>query len=323
VKGESNKRTRIRKYLGTDYKEIRDTHCTVIGLGTLGSKTAKTLGKIGTNLKLIDRDFVEERNLDNQEYMEEDVGELKAEAMEEKIRKITPKESCSISSSSLDINSNNIENQIKETDAIIDSTDNLRTRLLLNDYSKKEEIPLIIGMIGGARGMTMTVLPDVPCLRCALGEEPASEKTCDQEGISPGIAEIISALQVNQLVKLIKDKPMKNLLTINLEQTSFNELETNKRRDCSACKGNYKELGRVKEARKRCSEKSVQLYPRITDPEKLKRINPEAETYGDKITVLKNQNIKISVYSSGKAIVKGVESVEEARKKYDELLGGR
>jgi len=318
-----DEKTRIETYLGSNYEDLQDIHCTIIGLGTLGSKTAKTLGKIGIDLKLIDRDFVETKNLDNQEYTENDVGELKAEAMERKIREINSGKSLSINSSALDINSNNIENQIGKTDILIDSTDNLRTRLLLNDYAKKEKTPLIIGMIGGARGMTITVLPEGPCLRCVLGEEPASEKTCDQEGISPGIAEVISALQVDQLVKLIKEKPMQGLLTINLEQMDFSILETEKRKDCSTCKGKYKELGRIKEARKRCSEKSVQLYPRITDPAKIKEINPDVEICGDKIAILEDKDVKISVYSSGKAIVKGVETVEEAREKYDNLLGGR
>lgn len=318
-----NEESRIKTYLGSNYKNLQDIHCTIIGLGTLGSKTAKTLGKIGTNLHLIDRDFVEERNIDNQEYTKEDVGELKTEAMQRKIKGMDSEKSCSVSSSALDINPNNIENQVGETDVLIDSTDNLKTRLLLNDYAKKEEIPLIIGMIGGARGMTMTVHPEGPCLRCTLGEEPASQETCDQEGISPGIAEVISALQANQLVKLIEEKPLTDLLTINLENMVFDKLKTKKRKNCSTCEEEYKELDRVREARKRCSEESVQLYPRITDPEKLEKINPEVDTYGDKIAILENKGIKISVYSSGKAIVKGVETVKEAREKYDELLGGR
>ncbi len=320
---KNREKTRIENYLDSDYDKLRDLHCTVIGLGTLGSKTSETLGKIGCDLNLIDRDFLESRNLDNQNYSKDEVGNLKAEIMKEKIEKISKDKNQDISCSPIDLNSNNIEREVKNTDVIIDSTDNLRTRLLLNDYSVKENVPLIIGMIGGAKGMTMTVEKGGPCLRCVLGEEPASEDTCDQLGVSPGIAEIISALQVKQIEKIVKGRPMKNLLNINLEKMSFDKLKTKNKKDCSTCNGKYKELSRIKEARTLCSEDSVQIYPRITEPEKVKEINPEVETYGDKIAILNKDNVRISVYSSGKAIVKGVESVEEARRKYDELLGGR
>ena len=314
---------RIERYLEPHFKDIQDTSCTIVGMGTLGSKNAKNLGRIGVNLKLIDRDFVESKNLSNQGYLESDVGEFKVEAMKKKIKRIREKNKSEIESSVVDLNSNNIEREIKDTDVIIDSTDNLKTRLLLNDFAKKREIPLIIGMLGGSEGMTMTVSPNGPCFKCVLGEEPISQGTCDELGISPGIAEVISGLQIRQFIDIVKDKPVENLLTVNLENMDFNGLKLKRRENCSTCNGKYEELNRIKESRVLCDKKSVQMYPRITDLTKLKEINPNLDIYENKIGILESSDIKIMIYESGKAIVKGVESVEEARKEYDRLLGGR
>ncbi|MFW5902825.1 MAG: HesA/MoeB/ThiF family protein [archaeon] len=319
---KENVENRLERYLGLNYDNIKDIHCTIVGIGALGSKTAKTLGKIGFNLKLIDRDLVESKNLDSQEYVESDIGELKSEAMVEKIKDMNDKK-IQIESSVLDLNSNNIEREISETDVIIDSTDNLRTRLLLNDHAKREGIPLVIGMIGGAKGMTMTVNPSGPCLKCVLGEDPVSEGTCDELGISPGVAEVISALQVKQVTDIVRGKPVERLITVDLDKMDFDKLGISKRDNCSTCNEKYKELGRIREPRKLCGEKSVQIYPRVIDLKELGKINSNLKIYGDKMAVLEDENIKIAVYSSGKAIVRGVDSIEEARKKYDKLLGGR
>lgn len=59
----------------------------VIGCGATGSWLATILAKMGfTNIKLYDFDIVEEHNLANQNYDKNDIGKLKTEALEEKLK---------------------------------------------------------------------------------------------------------------------------------------------------------------------------------------------------------------------------------------------
>ena len=74
-----------------------------------------------------------------------------------------------------DVNPRNIETLIAGFSALLDATDNLETRFLINDACAKHGIPWVYG---GAVGSTGLVLPIIPgrtaCLRCILEELPAA-----------------------------------------------------------------------------------------------------------------------------------------------------
>lgn len=60
----------------------------IIGCGATGSWVATILAKMGfTNINLYDFDIVEEHNLANQNYTEEDINKFKIEALGEKLKK--------------------------------------------------------------------------------------------------------------------------------------------------------------------------------------------------------------------------------------------
>jgi len=69
-----------------DPEEYKDRHVTVVGCGGIGSNTAFCLAKMGIrNLRLIDKDVVEDANLGSQFYTEEDLGSYKSEALSDRI----------------------------------------------------------------------------------------------------------------------------------------------------------------------------------------------------------------------------------------------
>lgn len=313
-------KSRLETYL--DHRKSNELfeHCTVVGLGALGSKASLYLSKAGLDLTVIDRDFVEERNLATQLYRKGDVNRLKSKAMKEIIESFTGKE---VRSKSVDLMASNIESEISETDLIVDATDSLRTKLLLNDYAKKESIPMISGMIGGAIGMVLTINEDSPCLKCVLGEKPVSEESCDTLGISPGITEVVSGLQVKHAVNQLLGEPYENLHSLDLDEDILTEVKTKRRKNCSTCRGEYRELNRIKQSRVLCGGDSVQIYPRVTDPGELKEINSKVEVYEGAAASLEKKDIEITVFKEGRAIVKGVSNVREAEEKYDRYLGGR
>lgn len=85
--------TRISYSRQTDFIDpvrARETHCTVVGLGTVGSHVAVELARMGIgSLHLIDGDVVEEHNLPSQAYLVHDIDRPKAEACADLVRAVS------------------------------------------------------------------------------------------------------------------------------------------------------------------------------------------------------------------------------------------
>ena len=72
-----------------------------------------------------------------------------------------------------------------DVDVVVDGTDNLEIRYLLNEACNKHGIRWVYGGVVGSGGMVMNILPgEGPCLQCLLGELP-EEGTYDHRGRPP------------------------------------------------------------------------------------------------------------------------------------------
>jgi len=114
----------------------------VIGCGALGTVVANNLTRSGVGyIRIVDRDYIELSNLQRQIlFDEEDIENNlpKVIAAEYKLKKIN---SCiTIDSIIKDVNSSNIVSICKDMDLILDATDNLNIRYLINDVSIKLNI---------------------------------------------------------------------------------------------------------------------------------------------------------------------------------------
>ncbi|MDI6815532.1 MAG: ThiF family adenylyltransferase [Dehalococcoidales bacterium] len=133
-----------------------------------------------------------------------------------------------------DVNRKNIEELIKDIDIILDGTDNLETRFLINDASFKHNIPWIYGATISSYGMTMNIVPAAtPCFRCIIPSLPApgAIDTCDTVGALNAITSCIAPIQSNEAIKILletKDSNLK-LLAIDLMNNSFEKMAVKKR----------------------------------------------------------------------------------------------
>ena len=119
--------------------KIRSKHVLIIGAGALGSGNAEMLTRAGVGeLTIVDRDYVEESNLQRQQlYTERDVEQKlpKAAAAEKRLREINS--DVKIHAVIGDANPEMLKGLAQGKDLIIDSTDNFETRLAINDISQK------------------------------------------------------------------------------------------------------------------------------------------------------------------------------------------
>ena len=180
----------------------------VLGCGALGTVVVSSLARAGVGqLHIVDRDFIEENNLQRQIlFDEEDIkqGLPKAEAARRKISKINS--NIAVKASVTDINYGTIEGLLADTNLVIDATDNFETRFLANDICVKKALPWIYGACIGSSGMTMNIIPgETPCLRCVFEKAPPPDMSpsCDTAGVLNGIVNIIASIQATEAIKFL------------------------------------------------------------------------------------------------------------------------
>ena len=156
-------------------RRLMSSRAVVIGCGALGSFHASALARAGVGeLVLIDRDYVEESNLQRQWlYDEADARDVlpKAIAAERKLRAVNSE--IAVTGIVADVDATNVERLIQGADVILDGSDNFAVRYLVNEAAVKNSSPWIYGAAVGSYGVTATILPGrTPCLACLLPDTP-------------------------------------------------------------------------------------------------------------------------------------------------------
>jgi molybdopterin/thiamine biosynthesis adenylyltransferase len=184
----------------------------VVGVGGLGTPAAAYLAMAGVRkLTLIDRDIVELHNLNRQLlFGEKDINEPKAEVAARVLRETNPEVEIVPVVEDLETIRDSIS-----ADCILDCTDNIKTKLLLNEISVKKEIPLVVGAAVGWQGSIMTVLPGEFCLSCFLGERlgEADPLSCEGVGIVGPVAGALGCIQAAEALKIVSGEVFKQMAT--------------------------------------------------------------------------------------------------------------
>lgn len=201
---------------------------TIVGLGTLGSQIARAAASAGFNLKLIDFDDIEQRNIPLQTlYNKEDIGSPKVKVAEKALKKIAPKISIQVFPEKL--TEHNLT--LLEADMVIDCTDNMTTRFLINDYCYNK-IPLIHTAAFKHLATLYVVTRGKPCLRCIYNNN-IDVNDCRQSNINPGTAKKLVELAIMEIQKLANNRQEENLLRINIKNNTIEKIKISRR--CPVC----------------------------------------------------------------------------------------
>lgn len=181
----------------------------VIGCGGLGSPVAVYLAASGVGeLHLVDFDTVSVSNLHRQVfYKKEDVHQPKVEVLANEIKKRTP--FTKVSATNEAVTKNSILALISGFDVVVDGTDNLSVKYLINDACVIAKKPLVYGSLYKFDGYaaTFNVLGedgDYSCnLRDAFPKIATDIPNCEEAGTMNPIVGMIALLQANEVVKLI------------------------------------------------------------------------------------------------------------------------
>jgi len=210
----------------------------IVGLGGLGSISSSYLAAAGVgHLRIVDRDAVGLENLNRQLlHSTDDLGRPKAESASEKLLRLNP--SCHVQTEIVDITDENASSLAKGCGLILDATDNLATRHVLNRVSLENGIPFIYGGINGWNGMAAAFVPGkTGCFACVF----PSRKTRDEEREIPALgptAGVIASVQSMEALKILLGLPpglAGRLLTFRGMEMRFRSTPIEKDPECPLC----------------------------------------------------------------------------------------
>ncbi|MFH1773376.1 MAG: HesA/MoeB/ThiF family protein [Methanobacteriota archaeon] len=216
-------------------KKLKNSKVFIAGAGGLGSPAAiySAVAGIG-NIKIVDRDVVELSNLNRQIlHWDKNIGQAKVESASEKLIQINPHINVEVFKETID--ESNVLELTRDSDLIIDATDNFPTRYLLNGAAIVHRIPLIHAAVYGLEGRITAIVPGkTPCLRCIFAAAPPPEVF----PILGATAGVVALLEVTEALKILLGigKPLLNrLLIYDGEQMKFEEIAIKRNPDCKTC----------------------------------------------------------------------------------------
>jgi len=186
---------------------LRNAKVLIVGMGGLGNPVSLYLATAGVGTLLIaDGDQVDITNLQRQVlFTEQDVDKNKAETASEKLQQHNSDVDIEVIDEMLD--DELCDYYFPDVDLVIDCTDNIETRYMLNTYCVKHKTPLVVGAATGFDGQQLVVDPrndDSACYHCLFPEsKKAPENNCQTIGILGPVLAIVAGMQSLQAIKLL------------------------------------------------------------------------------------------------------------------------
>jgi molybdopterin-synthase adenylyltransferase len=310
----------------------------LVGCGALGTVQASLLVRAGVGtLRIIDRDFVEESNLQRQIlFDEEDVRALlpKAAAAEKKLR--ATNSLVRVEGVVEDLNASTIGRLLDGFDLILDATDNFDARFLLNDYSVKTGTPWIYGACVASYGLTFPILPgETACLRCVFesAPPPGLSPTCDTAGVLGPIVGIIASLQAAEALKILtgrRERVSRKMAVIDVWEGRQDLVDLPKRDpDCPCCaRREFSHLDGAlgSDTATLCGRNAVQIRRRdglkLDLEDVARRLGPLGAVEKNRFLVRADiDRYRLTVFADGRAIVSGTNDPAVAKSIYARYVG--
>ncbi len=338
-------------------RRLAESSVLVAGVGALGGVIAETLCRAGVGrLVLVDRDVVEETNLQRQVlFTEADAraGRPKALAAAERLRAIDA--SVEAEPHAVDLTSANAEALCgvrggrPRVGCIADGLDHFATRFLLDDVSVKHAIPYAYGGAVGTTGTALCLLPRTlrrdtpwerlgvatPTLRELVPEPPAAGAvpTCDTAGVLGPLIHLVAGYQAAEVLKVLLgafDAVNPKLWHVDLWANRFGHLDVSALvPENPRTAFDFLDKASRSAAAVLCGRGAVQLSPApgTPGPDLLAlaaALPPAADVLVADAELLRfrAEDATFTVFPDGRALVQGVGTVERARGLAARFLGG-
>ena len=307
-----------------------------MGCGATGAAAAALLARAGVGtLTLVDRDFVEESNLQRQVLFDEaDAREAlpKAEAARRKIAQFNSQ--TEVHAHVADLVPSNIHALLGEAAILLDATDNFETRYLLNDYAIEQGRPWIYAAAVGrlcrhheysARERPLAWHAFFP------GRRRAWWKPATPAGILNTAVNFAASVEVTEALKFLvgaQDKMRRTLLGRDLWTNDQAEISAAApRAQCPVCQQrDFAYLrGEDRPQITLCGRNSVQIHEHhrpVDFAEMQHRLEPHGKVNFNRLLLrFERGGYTVTLFADGRALVQGTTDVTVARSLYARFIG--
>lgn len=316
-------------------KKLGGSTVVIIGCGALGTVIADRLVRAGVGaIEIVDRDFVELDNLQRQAlFTEEHVNLHLPKAVAARSALKAANSEVEVEPVVCDVTAGNVEQLIAGCDIVMDATDNLETRFLMNDACLKVGIPWIHGAAVGSCGQEMPIIPGVTaCYRCLIPEPPAAPlQGCDVLGLLNTVTGIIADIQSTHAIQVLTGShvPDSLLTIIDIWENEFERFVVDRVPDCPACaRGEYTFLKKVNVSwsTSLCGRNAVQTSPAREMALDFEVLAPSLARLGrvennGYLLVFIIDGYEMTIFPNGRAIIKGNTDTKVARSVYSRYIG--
>ncbi|WP_448214135.1 HesA/MoeB/ThiF family protein [Colwellia sp. MEBiC06753] len=222
---------------------LQNAKVLIVGIGGLGCPVSLYLASAGVGkLILCDGDTVEASNLQRQIlFSPNDIGQNKAQVAADYLTKQNPLIDIEVLDEAL--TGELAEHYYQDLDLVIDCTDSLSSRYLLNSSSFQYQVPLVIGAATGFDGQIFFINPkqQSACYECLMPQTPDnsnySQDNCQTLGILGPVLAIVAGMQsliaIKYLAKL--SPPTDQLQLFDGVSQQWQQFKVSKQASCPAC----------------------------------------------------------------------------------------
>lgn len=215
--------------------KLRQASVLLVGAGGLGCPALQYLVAAGVgNLVVVDFDTVDISNLQRQViYNTGDLGKAKAETAAQKMKALNP--DVNIVALNQKLNNSNALQLVRNSDLVLDCSDNFATRYLLCDACSICKKPYVYGAVLRYEGQAGVFNVNVPGKNAVTYRhlfpkppDPATVLSCNEAGVLGTVPGIIGTIQATEVIKLITgigDPLTGRVLNYNALQNTFYTFE--------------------------------------------------------------------------------------------------
>ena len=232
----------LREIGGTGQKRLKGARVLVVGAGGLGAPVLQYLAAAGVGtIGVIDGDAVENSNLQRQViHSDARIGMPKVFSAQKAMADQNP--FVSIRPYNRRLTREIAADLFADYDLVLDGTDDVETRYLVNEFAVKARIPLISGAIAQWEGQVSVFDParGGPCYACVFPEPtaPGLAPSCAEAGVLgplPGVLGTMMAVEAIKVISGAGETLRGNLLIYDALYGDTRSIKLSKRPDCPVC----------------------------------------------------------------------------------------
>lgn len=176
----------------------------IVGAGGLGVPVMQYLAGMGVGqLTLMDADAIALSNLQRQViYATDDVGKKKVEVAADRLRQLNPE--IEVETIAQMISSENADQLVAGKDLVVDCTDSIEARYVINDTCVENGLPFVYGALYKHEGhVSIFNFQGGPTYRDIYPDDSAQVENCNEIGVLGVLPGIIGCYQAMEAVKIL------------------------------------------------------------------------------------------------------------------------